>query len=172
VIRRVYFAPAGTFIPEMSTSKPDKQAVEVDTLSDRRSSLESSLYHSMEDEKIDKGGLLPGSSDLTPTQSGVNVARAERDFAELSRELSSISQSARRLERQISRVASKGGSRLDDVEKMGTNSSTEAEVPWDLETTLRGTQAAEHDAGIKPKRIGMSFSNSLVFFATAKYLLD
>jgi ATP-binding cassette subfamily G (WHITE) protein 2 (SNQ2) len=89
---------------------------------------------------------------LTRIQSGVDVERAERDFAELSRELSGISLQARHLSKQISRH-SKIGARLDDVEKLSSPTDSDLE-PWDLESTLHGSRAAEVQAGIKPKCIG------------------
>ncbi|GAD91973.1 hypothetical protein CIMG_06623 [Paecilomyces variotii No. 5] len=89
---------------------------------------------------------------LSRTQSGVDVGKAEHDFAELNRQLSGISHNARSLSRQVSR-ASKGGVTAEDVEK--TASSIESEEPWDLQTALHGSRAAENDAGIRPKRIGV-----------------
>lgn len=88
------------------------------------------------------------SDSLTRTQSGVNVEQAEKDFAELNRELSGISLQARRLSKQLSKQ-----SKSADVEKLGSSSDSDEE-PWDLESALRGSRAAEVQAGIKPKRIG------------------
>ncbi|KAL1957037.1 hypothetical protein VTO42DRAFT_6414 [Malbranchea cinnamomea] len=93
---------------------------------------------------------------LTRPVSGVDVQQAEEDFAELSKQLSVISQEAKRASRQISRGAN-GEKSIADVE----TSSTEDE-PWDLEATLRGNRAAEFEAGIKPKRIGVLWENLTV----------
>ncbi|KAL4789969.1 ABC-2 type transporter-domain-containing protein [Aspergillus venezuelensis] len=83
---------------------------------------------------------------------GVDVERAEHEFAELNRELSSISYQAQRLSKHASRV-SKTEVHSKDVEKSA--SSTESVESWDLETALRGNQAAELEAGIKSKHIGV-----------------
>lgn len=83
--------------------------------------------------------------------SGVNVEKAEHEFAELNRELSSISYQAQRLSKHASRV-SKNDVHNSDVERTG--SSTDSVESWDLETALRGNQAAELEAGIKGKHIG------------------
>lgn len=84
-------------------------------------------------------------------QSGVDVEKAEYEFAELNRELTNISQQARRLSKQAS-TSSKAPA-ATDLEKSG--SSADFEEPWNLETTLRGNRAAEIEAGIKNKHIGM-----------------
>lgn len=88
--------------------------------------------------------------DVTSTKSGVNVEKAQYEFAELDRQLSSISNRARRLSKHVS--GSKTGVK-DDVEKIGT-SSGESDEPWDLETALHGNRAAEVKAGIRSKHIG------------------
>jgi hypothetical protein len=86
------------------------------------------------------------------TQSGVDVEKAQYEFSELNRQFSSISHQARRLSKQASR-ASKPTTTAEDVEKAG--SSADSDEPWDLETTLRGKRAAEEEAGIKDKHIGI-----------------
>ncbi|KAI9374499.1 ABC-2 type transporter-domain-containing protein [Aspergillus egyptiacus] len=91
--------------------------------------------------------------------SGVNVERAEQEFAELNRELSSISYQAQRLSKHASRV-SKNEVHSKDVERCA--SSTESVEPWDLETALRGNRAAELEAGIKSKHIGVIWENLTV----------
>lgn len=89
---------------------------------------------------------------LTMTRTGVDVEKAEYEFSELNRKFSSISHQARRLSKQASR-ASKPTATGEDVEKAG--SSADSDEPWDLETTLRGNRAAEEEAGIKDKHIGI-----------------
>ncbi len=100
-----------------------------------------------------------GSHDpnrLQHTTSGVDVEQAERDFAELSRELSSIS-------RRISRTQSKGsGLRARDLEKATSASDGTSEDTFDLERTLRGNKEADHAAGIKSKYIGRLLSGVCV----------
>lgn len=96
--------------------------------------------------------MAASDNGLTRTQSGVDVEQAEKDFAELNRELSGISQQARRLSKQLSKQ-SRTAAKLDDVEKLGSSTDSDDES-WDLESALRGSRAAEVQAGIKPKRIG------------------
>jgi len=93
------------------------------------------------------------SSGRSPALSGVNVARAEADFASLQRELSRTS--------QLSRPRSAGATGIDvDVEKAGglsgspTTDDDDSEL-FDLEATLRGSLGDEERAGIKAKRIGV-----------------
>lgn len=87
---------------------------------------------------------------LSRTDTGVDVERAQKDFAELSQQFSNISQKARRLSKQASRPSKHEA--IDDVEQ-STSSNGE---PWDLETALHGSKAAENEAGIKHKHIGRS----------------
>jgi ATP-binding cassette, subfamily G (WHITE), member 2, SNQ2 len=81
---------------------------------------------------------------------GVNVKRAEADFAELNRELSRTSN----LSRKISRVQSRKNDVLPDVEKAPASDDSSDE-PFDLESALRGNRDEEEAAGIKSKRIGV-----------------
>lgn len=91
---------------------------------------------------------------LSQTQSGVDVQRAEAEFAQLSREFSGLSQHSRRISRQVSRVQSRRSIPKEvDVEKTASLDGSEAE-PWDLAEVLRGSRAADYEAGIKSKRIG------------------
>lgn len=87
------------------------------------------------------------------TDTGVDVPRAEAEFAELSRELSGYSQHSPRVSRRHSTAHSRRSIKNDgDVEKTGAELS-EAER-WDLEEVLRGSKDADYEAGIKSKRIG------------------
>lgn len=84
---------------------------------------------------------------------GVSVSQAEADFAELQREISGRSRTSRR-QSQGSRHAGA------DVEKATSAvaespSSISTEEVFDLESALRGGLAAEQEAGIKPKHIGV-----------------
>ncbi|TVY17321.1 ABC transporter G family member 11 [Lachnellula arida] len=94
---------------------------------------------------------------FTRTESGVDVKSAEAEFATLQRELTGISQTSRHLSRTHSRQSqaskTKGTSR--DVEKAATSESNSEGEQFDLESTLRGNQNAERDAGIRPKHIGV-----------------
>ncbi|KAI1622058.1 ABC drug exporter AtrF [Exophiala viscosa] len=89
------------------------------------------------------------SYGLERTTSGVDVERAEKDFAELSREFSSIS---RRMSRPQSRASA---AKVKDVEKAISSSDYTLEEGFDLEATLRGNREADHAAGIKAKYIGV-----------------
>jgi ATP-binding cassette, subfamily G (WHITE), member 2, SNQ2 len=92
------------------------------------------------------------SDGLVRTASaGVDVERAEQEFAHLNRQFSAYSERNRRLSKQQTRQRSK--SRASDVEK-AVSSDESSEEPWDLETTLRGASTADREAGIKVKRIG------------------
>ncbi|KAI1952324.1 ATP-binding cassette transporter snq2 [Ophidiomyces ophidiicola] len=79
---------------------------------------------------------------------GVDVKRAEEEFAELSKQLSGISERARHLTHQQSnRISVKSARDLEEPPADGE--------PFDLETALHGSRTAEADAGIRPKRIGV-----------------
>ncbi|KAJ5620960.1 hypothetical protein N7510_004944 [Penicillium lagena] len=93
---------------------------------------------------------------MTSSQQGVDVEKAEQDFSELSRQFSSISHQARHISKQASR-ASKTGITNEDVEKSA--SSADSEEQWDLETALRGNRAAEVEAGIRDKHIGVYYKD-------------
>ena len=82
---------------------------------------------------------------------GVNVERAEAEFAELCKELSHASHASQKLAK-IQSWQSKGGATADVEKADECDSSIE---PFDLESTLRGTKAEEEAAGIKAKRIGV-----------------
>ncbi|KAJ9504204.1 ATP-binding cassette transporter snq2 [Exophiala xenobiotica] len=96
------------------------------------------------------------SYGLQRTASGVDVERAEKDFAELSKELSSIS---RRISRTHSRASVPRGK---DLEKAITSSDYTSEDGFNLEATLRGNREAEGAAGIKAKYIGVIWENLTV----------
>jgi ATP-binding cassette subfamily G (WHITE) protein 2 (SNQ2) len=91
---------------------------------------------------------------FTDVQGGVNVHRAEQDFAELSKELSRTSNISRRLSRMQSRQSRKNEV-VTDVEKSGVTSDASSDEAFDLEKTLRGSRDEEEAAGIKSKRIGV-----------------
>ncbi|KAL2354654.1 ATP-binding cassette transporter ABC2 [Cryomyces antarcticus] len=96
----------------------------------------------------------PASNVLIRTQSGgVDVARAQSDFAKLSRELTGLSQHSRRLSRSQSRKSIPKHAGTQDVENAA--SSDDSEEPFDLESALRGNKGLEEEAGIKSKRIGV-----------------
>ncbi|EMD92404.1 hypothetical protein COCC4DRAFT_130485 [Bipolaris maydis ATCC 48331] len=92
----------------------------------------------------------PDEKDTIHGQHGVDVYRAEAEFAQLSKELSRTSNMSRRMSRVQSRHSRKDP--VADVEKAGSQSSDE---PFDLEATLRGNREEEERSGIKAKRIGV-----------------
>ena len=81
---------------------------------------------------------------------GISVKRAEAEFAQLSRELSTFDEQ----HRTISRATSRKDTNADiDIEKI--ESDLQAEEPFNLGEALRGNRQAEQEAGIKAKRIGV-----------------
>lgn len=94
-------------------------------------------------------------------QSGVNVEQAQADFAELSRQITGLSQTSRRLSRTQSRRSVKDVTVSHDLEKAGTSESSDEE-PFDLESYLRGNKKLEDEAGIKNKHIGVIWDNLTV----------
>lgn len=95
--------------------------------------------------------LLRVSTDrsLVRTISGVDVQQAERDFADLSKEMS---REHRRMSRVNSRASNVKGSH--DLEKAVTSTISRTD-DWSLEDVLRGNRQAEAEAGIKSKHIGV-----------------
>ncbi|KAF2437185.1 ATP-binding cassette transporter ABC2 [Tothia fuscella] len=92
---------------------------------------------------------------------GVNVQRAEAEFAELNRELSRQASHHSRITRHQSRQ----GAKSQDAEKVAGISPSESigtEEPFDLENILRGNKSEEEEAGIKNKRIGVIWSDLTV----------
>lgn len=89
---------------------------------------------------------------MTSAHTGVSVERAEADFAELQRELTGMSRASRRQSRHSHREETDVEKAEADDESPGSDSSGEI---FDLETVLRTGLAAEQEAGIKPKHIGV-----------------
>ena len=99
----------------------------------------------------------PSTSTLPP-ENRVSVGRAEAEFAELSRQLSSISEKSKTVSKKPSRgsILSRGsGLKEKDIEKELSTSTASEEDSWDLEQTLRGTKDEDTAAGIKSKRVGV-----------------
>ncbi|KAJ4293655.1 ATP-binding cassette transporter snq2 [Kalmusia sp. IMI 367209] len=82
---------------------------------------------------------------------GVNISRAEADFAELNREFSRSSHLSRTKSRQ-----SRKSTTAADIEK-AVDEESSSEDQFDLETVLRGNRDEEERAGIKSKKIGVVF---------------
>lgn len=107
-----------------------------------------------------------GFSDV---RGGVNVQRAEAEFAELSKELSRASNHERRLSRIQSRQSRKEHTPAD-VEKGGVDGSETSDEAFDLEHTLRGSRDEEEAAGIKSKRIGVVWDDLTVSGIGEEYI--
>ncbi|CAN9112620.1 unnamed protein product [Alternaria alternata] len=123
---------------------PNRNHTHRDDASVRTASItDSTARNSANNEK--------GFSNVT---GGVDIQRAEADFAELSKELSRASNISRRLSRVQSKQSRKGDV-VTDVEKATVEGSESSDEPFDLEATLRGGKDEEEAAGIKSKRIGV-----------------
>lgn len=118
---------------------PERHHIHQDSASARTASVDNTAAPNS--EKYDQRG-------------GVNVQRAEADFAQLSKELSRTSNISRRLSRAQSRQSHKNRA-ASDVEKAVDVSDASSDEPFDLEATLRGNRDEEEAAGIKSKRIGV-----------------
>ncbi|KAI4289812.1 MAG: hypothetical protein L6R35_000919 [Caloplaca aegaea] len=96
---------------------------------------------------------------LTPALSGVSVERAEEDWRRLSRHLSDASGFQRNLSTSRSRHGSRSirhSSGPGDLEKqLSDGSSGKKPGGWSLEDILRSGRAADEEAEIKPKHIGV-----------------
>ncbi|KAI5794530.1 ABC transporter [Pyronema domesticum] len=88
---------------------------------------------------------------------GINVAQAEAEFLEMSRQMSGVSRTeSRRISRTQSRRVDE---EKEDPEKVDFE---EEDEPFDLEQHLRGNESSEREAGIKPKRIGVIWQDLVV----------
>lgn len=108
--------------------------------------------------KYSPDNVLDAEHDGTQQHTGVDVEQAQASFAELSRELTGLSQHSRRLSRTQSRKSVK---KIHDVEKTATSESSDEEQ-FDLESYLRGNKRLEDEAGIKNKHIGVIWENLTV----------
>lgn len=139
--------------PTYEAIHPERNHVQRDTDSVRTASIDNETARNS-DQYNERG-----FSDVT---GGVNIKRAESDFAELSKELSRTSNIERRLSRVQSRHSRKDQT-VTDVEKSGAAASeASSDEPFDLEKTLRGSRDDEEAAGIKSKRIGVVWEDLTV----------
>ncbi|KAB5566368.1 ABC-2 type transporter-domain-containing protein [Coniochaeta sp. 2T2.1] len=88
---------------------------------------------------------------LTRVNTGVSVKDAQADFRDLQREFSRISRASRRSDARSN--AEKDDNALE---------SQDSEEQFDLEGALRGGLAAEREAGIRPKHIGVYWDDLTV----------
>ena len=78
-------------------------------------------------------------------EAGINVADAEKEFAELQRELTERSHNSKKISRQNSRPKSVKHHTHRDVEKGGLSDSADDAEPFDLEDLLRGRKAEDEE---------------------------
>lgn len=121
---------------------------------EQNASLRTASVHHDDDSTVRNSEKYSQDDHSHGGVGGVNVQRAEAEFAELSKELSRTSNMSRRMSRVQSRKSQKGRA-IADVEKGSAGSSTESDEPFDLEAVLRGDREEEEAAGIKSKRIGV-----------------
>ncbi|KAF2851942.1 ABC transporter [Plenodomus tracheiphilus IPT5] len=140
------------------TQGPTFEAIHTSAHQDGTSTRTASVYD--HDSTARNSEKYPDDSQNN-VRGGVNVQRAEAEFAELSKELSRASNISRRLSRVQSRKSHKGHATAD-VEKGSTGGPDDADEPFDLERTLRGRSEEEEAAGIKSKRIGVSWDGLTV----------
>ncbi|KAJ5673157.1 CDR ABC transporter [Penicillium longicatenatum] len=130
------------------------QASDIDTTDEKFLTPEGSNHpdvDSLSYEQRREEIRIANPQGVTSVQNGVDVEQAEEDFSDLNRQFSSISHQARRLSKHASR-ASKPTATVDEEKARSSNDSDDT---WDLETALRGNRAAEDEAGIKDKHIGV-----------------
>ncbi|KAI5802957.1 ABC-2 type transporter-domain-containing protein [Geopyxis carbonaria] len=99
------------------------------------------------------------ASGQTSTPGGIDVAQAEAEFHEMSRQMSARSHHSR-----ISRVATRKSTHTHgekDAEK-GMEEGDEDDGVFDLEDHLRGNEGRERDSGIRAKKIGVVWSDLTV----------
>ncbi|KAL1625652.1 ATP-binding cassette transporter snq2 [Diplodia seriata] len=129
----------------VTASQPQEQA---EPVHEYRSVVKSDAQ-SVPSEKPNSdadGVTLNSKSSVVHVNDGINVARAEHDFQELSRELSRLSRSQSKKD--------KGGA-ATDIEKVASVSEASDREPFDLEGVLRGHRGEDEEAGIKAKQVGV-----------------
>ena len=145
---------------EKETDEPSPMALEESPVSHtaNRTSIDT-----VADSEIQRENVRSSNPNgFVGPNNGINVKAAEAEFAELQRELSGISKHSRRISRTHSRQSKKAGPVDEkDVERAPSSEETEEEQ-FDLESTLRGNQAAEVESGIRPKHIGVVWENLTV----------
>ena len=148
--------------PGTSTARTQDSPKSLATLEDEKA-LEDS------EREVHFAPINTTQSSTSYTNHGVSVARAEADFAELSKELSAISQEQPHLSRTTSRISAlrsysyRGKCSEKGVEKDLERADTqETRAAFDLEETLRGAKQHDETSGIKSKRIGVIWENLTV----------
>ncbi|KAL8949506.1 MAG: hypothetical protein Q9222_004383, partial [Ikaeria aurantiellina] len=95
-------------------------------------------------------------SPALSTMTGVSVEQAEADWRRLSRHFSDVSAGSRHLSRSKSRALRHGSGFTGDLEKQIKEAKAGG---WSLEDTLRSGRAADEEAEIKPKHIGVMWDD-------------
>ena len=154
--------PPSSTMSEKDTYEPSPKALEELALGHVANTTRTSIDTVADSETQRENVRSSNPNGFVGTNNGINVKAAEAEFAELQRELSGISQQSRHLSRTQSRQSRKGRVNGEkDVERATSSEETEDE-PFDLESTLRGNQAAEIASGIRPKHIGVVWENLTV----------
>lgn len=148
---------------EKETYEPSPKALEESPLAHNGNTTRTSISTIADSENERENVRSNNPNGFVSANSGINVKAAEAEFAELQRELSGISQHSRHISRTQSRQSKKSGKGFGekDVERATSSEETEEEG-FDLESTLRGNQAAEIESGIRPKHIGVVWENLTV----------
>lgn len=155
-----------------ANAPPHATKIEIGSPTTVHSTYEAEAIGEVENEK-EYGEKARSSQDslrrtwsaLRSPSDGVNVKKAEAEFAELSKEFSHSSNHHDRLSRQQSKQSRHGGSKLKDEEKtvgVSASESDDTKTPFDLEATLRGNKGEEEASGIKSKRIGVVWEDLTV----------
>jgi ATP-binding cassette subfamily G (WHITE) protein 2 (SNQ2) len=148
-----------------STNRDETEGRTYESIHPKRSHVhndDASLKTASIDDDTARNSQQYNATGFSDVQGGVNVHRAEQDFADLSKELSRTSNNARRLSRVQSRQSRKDQP-VTDIEKAGVaTSDASSEETFDLEKTLRGSRDEEEAAGIKSKRIGVVWDDLTV----------
>ncbi|CUS08831.1 unnamed protein product [Tuber aestivum] len=100
-----------------------------------------------------------GNSNIS---TGVDVAAAEADFQELSRQLTGLSKTTSRQTRRMSRTHSRVGGAGIKIGGDPEKAEDEEGNQFDLENHLRGNESADREAGIRPKHIGVIWQDLTV----------
>lgn len=139
--------------------QPQAQVYEMNSRDDAITGQSTPGGQSTPDTLVDSRNSPNTPYTRSPALSGVSVERAEEDWKRLSRHLSDVSGFRRTPSRSRSRYGSSSvrrGSGAKDVEKqIGDGLSTSKPGGFSLEDILRSGRAADEEAEIKPKHLGV-----------------
>ncbi|PSS03505.1 ABC-2 type transporter-domain-containing protein [Coniella lustricola] len=164
--------------PERQVVRDDSEVEQLPPVTATSSSSGESTARNPEEEL--EGARKNNPLGLTRTKSGISVEQAREDFAELSKRLSSASKGPRlsregsrreswtQIRREISNVSRKSGAsrRASQADAQKEDVVLDEEAidveQFDLEAALRTGLAAEQQAGIRPKHIGVIWEDLTV----------